>query len=176
MSNNYCLLNDAFEGKPYNKTMPHLFKSYNTANKKNLFKEHKQIKVHNNRLIKHYESPLTQLSDNSFIEGKWRDHPQLENKPGTPAVYPYPHCNNKSFFDNNFINKLDNIIENNKRYAIPYNNLEVCRLCYKTLGNMEYTIQNSNVTFRFGCGLVHYYKEHNVWPSKMFYQFISNMK
>ncbi len=170
----FCSLEDAFKGKPYCKDIEPIFKSYNVANKHNLLKDFKQKKISKRRLIKHYESPLTQVSENSFIEGRWRDNPQLENKPGTPTVYPYPYSHEKKFFDSNFIKTLKGIMIDRRRYAIPYNDLEVCRLCFKTLSNKEYTLHKDNMTFRFNEGLLHYYLRHNVWPSKKFYTFVMN--
>ena len=174
----FCSLNNAFDGKPYYKNIPPIFKSYNTPNKNNLLKEFIQKPVDDGRLLRRYESPLTQVSSTSFIEGKWRDNPQSENKPETLTIYPYPYpypfCHKKKFVDNGFIKILKGIMLHNKKYAIPYNDLEVCRLCFKTLGNMEYTLQKGDVTFRFSDSILHYYIRHNVWPSKEFYWFIQD--
>lgn len=169
----FCSLNNAYDGKPYYRNEPAMYKTYDVPNKNNLLKEYIQQPVNNKRLIKKYESPLTVVGNNSYIEGKWRDNPEHDLDQLT-TTYPYPYCHKKKFFDKDFIKKLKDIMRKNDKYKIPYKTMEVCRLCFKTLGSNEYVLQNDDETFRFHDSILHYYLRHNVYPSKEFYGFIMN--
>lgn len=170
----YCPIEAFEDGKPYYRNEPHLFKTYDVVNKKNLTKLHNSHKINKNRLIEKYESPLTKLTENSFIEGKWRDNPKLNNVYNEQITYPYPYARKRKFPDQNFIKKLKQVMIDKQKYAIPYNKLDVCRLCMKTLGNKEFVLQKNDITFRFYDSILHYHMRHNVHPSKEFYHFIMN--
>lgn len=168
----HCSLNDAFKGRPYCQNTKEMFDTPTKYDKNNLFQKG-NYKIDESKIIKKYESPVVKVDENTFIEGKWRmnQNDKLVNK---QYNYPFPFMHDKPFFDKQFIDDLNAIMNSNKKYACQFNERQQCVLCSQPLGNMEYTIQKGNTKFIFNNSIMHYYMTHNVWPSKEFYQFIKN--
>ena len=182
---NFSTIENAFAGRAYKNDEPVIMPTYHTVEKEKLIKEFKKEDVKNvpeERKINKYETPLIMINENNYLEGKWRDNP--ENKEdgikyngvtnGSSQNYPYPYMQDQPFFDKRFINKLKSVMQANKKYAIPYNHVDQCRLCFKPLGNKEYVLQKNGITIRVYESNLHYYMRHNVWPSKFLYEFIMN--
>ena len=73
--------------------------------------------------------------------------------------------------------KLEKIIKDEIPEKIDYFSYSTCRLCDKTNGSIEYRlIDQNNIIFTFGEGLLHYYKVHKVQPSKEFVKYILNFE
>lgn len=166
---NPCPMNNAFNGKPFCQDSEPLYKTYSIYDKKN--NEDDKTDVDPSKVIHVYESPLMIISENTFVEGKFRERP-TDNGTRYSIKCPYPYMHDKAFSDKEFVRKLKMIMNDNKKYAIPYNKSSKCVLCSKALGNLEYTLQKGNIKFIFQEGIIHYYIRHNVWPSKEFYWFI----
>ncbi len=164
---NPCPMNHAFNGKPFCQDLEPIYKTRSIYDKKN---DDKANEVDSSKVILRYESPLVAISENTFVEGKFRESP--DNRSNHPIMYPYPYMHEKPFMDKEFVKKLKMVMNDNKRYAVPYNKSNKCVLCSKALGNLEYTLQKGDTKFIFQDGVVHYYIRHNVWPSKEFYWFI----
>lgn len=180
---NYCPFEDAFKGKPYEKDIEPIMTTYHVDDKKYLMKtfDKKQVKnVSDDRKIIEYETPLIMVNQTSFIEGKWRDNPtNTQDLNGYKGVtsginqnFPFPFMQGCVFPDNKFLPKLKQLMNDKKKYAVPYNHVDQCRLCFKPLSNMEYVIQKNDLSFRVYESNLHYYMRHNVWPSKKLYKFI----
>jgi hypothetical protein len=169
-----CNIDEAYKSeKP-------IFETFHINEKKKLLENFDESTVHDvsdNRRLKKYESPVIRVTENSYIEGKFRDNPKHRDNSenDSTSVYPYPFMHKDRFFDNKFFFKLKSIMNSKKKYAVPYSHLEQCRLCFKPLGNKEYVLQSGNQTFRLYDGMMHYYLRHNVWPSKELYWFVTEM-
>lgn len=73
--------------------------------------------------------------------------------------------------DKEFLDKFKTAMKNN-RGQFAYG-VSLCRICNCTNGCGETTLVNKHgVTFLYTHGLIHYYEQHNVHPSKEFYKFI----
>lgn len=112
--------------------------------------------------------PLTKNKNGTFIEGYWYSDGLYEEQLHS---YPFPKATNLPV-DKNFIEKL-------KRLTIGcldcthYFGCSHCRICGKSNGSSEFKLINKeNIIFNYPEGLMHYYEEHNVQPSKEFYDFI----
>ena len=162
-----CPFDEAFDGKPFClKAMP-IYETHSIYDKKHVFGPNG---VKQGTVVKgagHYESPLTVVNDETFIEGKWR-----KSISDIHSEYPFPFADNVPFPDKQFLEKFRGIMYGNRNYAIKHNQKDECVLCSQMLGNMEYTIQTDNTKFRFRDSLEHYYAKHNVWPSRMFHRFV----
>jgi len=115
--------------------------------------------------------PLTKIDNNNFIEGYWKNI--LSSYPDN---YPYPKVSDTKV-SNEFINKLEQIMNCNNSSNIikeEYFGFSYCRLCNCNNGGNEFIIKSNNITFRMPEGMIHYYINHNVQPSKEFYDFIMN--
>ena len=163
---NPCPMNYAFNGKPFCQDMKPIYKTYSIFDKKRLDNE---SRIDKSKFINNYESPLLIINENTFVEGIFREAPNDKK-----SNYPYPYMEKKQFPDTMFITKLKMLMDKNKKYATQYNKSCHCVICSKALGNQEYNFNKGTKTFRCQDGLMHYYNEHNVWPSKEFYWFIIN--
>lgn len=116
---------------------------------------------------------LTQISKKRFVEGYFgKDYASV------PTT-------SEDQVDENFIEKLQNLMD--MIYENRYNlNLEKykykqylgcsnCRICGKQNGSEEYEINFKGIWFLFPGGVLHYYKEHNVQPSKKFMEAVMNI-
>jgi hypothetical protein len=164
----HCPLNNAFGNRPYCQVSREMFETPTKYDKTNLFRSG-DYKVDQSKIIRKYESPMVSIDENTFIEGKWRVNPNDRS-----SDYPFPFMHDKPFFDKEFVNDLNAIMNANKKYVCQFNERQKCVLCSQPLGNMEYFIQKGNTKFRFDNSIIHYYMTHNVWPSKEFYQFIKD--
>jgi hypothetical protein len=121
--------------------------------------------------------PLTKV-DNEYREGFWRDTTYYLT-PG--PKYPFP-LEGKIDVDSKFIEKLNEVIKagkvNKEEHSICINQYfgsSRCRLCDCINGSEEYVVKNKEgIKFVFPSGLLHYYVDHKVQPSKEFYDFIMN--
>lgn len=113
--------------------------------------------------------PLTKVSDTSFIEGYWKN--------STSPGYPFPKATDTKV-EEQFLTILTHIM--NTYPCNYYRGLSTCRLCKKMNGCGEYRIKKmvdgKEITFVFPEGLKHYYQDHNVQPSKEFYDFIKGFQ
>lgn len=113
--------------------------------------------------------PLTKVSDNEFIEGYWFPD---EDPSDTDYDISYP----KPLATNNpvpieFINKLQ-LLTDTEAKKDSFWGSSSCRLCHCANGADEYTLTSNNLKYIYPSGLMHYYTEHNVQPSKEFYNFV----
>lgn len=127
--------------------------------------------------------PLTKINDNEFIEGYWitgywceETNKWIENIDNTN--YPKPESSNESISEE-FIDKLKQLFNSEFTHSnincSSFMGYSECRLCGCCNGNSEYKLKNQdNITFTVPEGIIHYYKEHNVQPSKEFYDFVMN--
>ena len=95
---------------------------------------------------------------NKIIEGYWYS-------PSEPQ-YDAPVSQTKAI-DQEFIKKLE-YIQNNKAQLRAYKGISHCRICNCRNGSEEYTYKNHV----WPQGYMHYLIQHNVHPSKEFYDFI----
>ena len=116
----------------------------------------------NNYLLSY---PLTKISDNEYIEGYWFQSVY------TDKLYPFPKSTTEKV-DVAFIEALQKTTDNIANNITHYCGFSSCRLCKSHNGNKEYSITKNGILFRYPEGLIHYYTEHNVQPSKEFYDFI----
>lgn len=114
-----------------------------------------------------FNYPLTKVDDNNFIEGYWSS----PNNIYETKKYPYPKSSDEKV-SKEFINKLEQILKSSDTNKNSYFGFSICRLCGCNNGAGEYKIKKNNITFTVPEGLIHYYKDHNVQPSKEFYDFI----
>jgi hypothetical protein len=129
--------------------------------------------------------PLIRINDSEFCEGYWR-----ETFPYGNLNYPEPvetnHLVDSEFMGKlvSIINSIDMILTGNstdENDIIPFREHNgtkikfkqiICKLCGKFVNGDEYTLKNKKFKFKFTGGLIHYYSEHNVQPSKEFKEFI----
>jgi hypothetical protein len=149
--------------------------SLDESNTKELFNEYgdflRNIKnsLNLDTKVKHEEpkpySSCTKLSATTFVEGYWwsEEEPSL----------PFP-IETKVPVDAEFLKKLEAVI---KVSPVQHSyGMSWCRICKCSNGSGEYIITNKhNVRFRVPEGLLHYYKVHNVHPSKEFTDFMATL-
>lgn len=128
--------------------------------------ENGKIKVGNKfeKKINHNNNPLTKINDNKFIEGYWYEDYLFRNHD-----LPIPIESNV-VIDKDFIKKLCDIY--NQVIPKSFYGSSMCRICKQSNGSDEYELGKNNTSFIFPSGLIHYYINHNVQPSKNFYEFI----
>ena len=89
---------------------------------------------------------------------------------------PVPSQNN---VDSAFLLKLQSIIAHNTDTDTikieHFDGYSECRLCDDDTGSRTYHCTVNGVTWSFPDGLIHYYREHKVQPSKEFYMFIMGL-
>lgn len=135
----------------------------------------------------HY--PLCTYGNNNFAEGFWRsssgrdaDDTESDDDNKCNNLFPFP-LESETQVDPEFLNKLFDIIEfaesdhkktDNSCTVTYFKGFSMCRLCGCRNGSREYTFVNPNTHVRFTIpsGLTHYYKDHNVAPSKEFVDFV----
>lgn len=132
--------------------------------------------------------PLTKVSETEYIEGYWYS----EREPH----YPFPLQTDVKV-NKEFLNRLESYIKSidesgnddvlaskiptssiQHSYVSSKRGLSPCRLCGICNGSYEYHfkkyVDGVNVCFRAPEGLMHYSKDHNVHPSKEFFDFVMN--
>lgn len=109
--------------------------------------------------------PLTKLNDTEYVEGYWfpKHQKYLSEQ---QKKYPYPMASDK--VDNEIIEKINKLIEDNKLEMTSSLGSSTCRLCDCTNGGNEYSFKIDSINYKFPSGLIHYYKDHGVQPSKEF--------
>lgn len=129
--------------------------------------------------------PLTKVNENTFIEGYWmtgywceEDKRWIEEKDNIDMIYPKPESSSESISEE-FINKLKQLFNAEFTHSnikcSSFMGFSECRLCGFNNGNSEYKLKNQdNITFTVPEGIIHYYIEHKVQPSKEFYDFVMN--
>jgi hypothetical protein len=123
--------------------------------------------------------PLTKVSDCEFIEGYW--FPLDENvkerdyiEPMYPMPLPMPLQTIRTDVKYKlFLDKLNELTKNTAE-CINYFGSSTCRICKKVNGSAEYKLTSGNITFRYPEGLIHYYEDHDVYPSEEFHDFVMN--
>jgi hypothetical protein len=109
--------------------------------------------------------PLTKVDETSYIEGYWRSSYEKN--------YPFPKPTDQPV-DSDFLSALKDMMSTNQ--CNLYRGFSFCRLCNECNGSGEYqvtgTLDNLRVQFTFPDGILHYYTEHNVQPSKEFKKFV----
>lgn len=126
--------------------------------------------------------PLTKINDKEYIEGYWKDIYHY-NSPGSKYPFPPVPLKGATDVDAKFLDKIKNIIKDGKikkdeddKHPVlihQYLGSSTCRLCDCSNGNEEYEVTNDEgINFKFPSGLMHYYIEHKVQPSREFYDFI----
>ena len=122
-----------------------------------------------NRINENYY-PLTKISENKFIEGYW--FPLEPTDKDYDISYPKPISSIEPI-SIDFTNKLI-LLTNTVATTESYYGSSTCRLCQCSNGSEEHTLIFQEVQFIYPSGLIHYYKDHNVHPSKEFYNFVMN--
>jgi hypothetical protein len=118
-------------------------------------------------------SPLTKVDDVNYIEGYWQQNmPYME--PGD--TYPFPIDTNEPN-DPIFKSKLCDLIESliKKKSYDNYLGFSSSRLTGESVGGWEYKFENNGIKWRFPEGIKHYYVDHNVKPSKEFYDMVMSL-
>jgi hypothetical protein len=114
--------------------------------------------------------PLTKISETKFIEGYW--FPNEPSDADYDTLYPKPK-NSAEPVPANFIEKLE-FLTNTKAKKESFMGSSICRICECANGGDEYTLVQQGTEFVYPSGLMHYYKDHNIQPSKEFYHFVMN--
>ena len=116
-------------------------------------------------------SPLYKVSDTAYVEGYWASlHPEYDTE-NTREKYNLP-ISTKMPVDPKFLSKLKKIMIKHESSAVSFRGLSDCRVCSKMNGSKEFTLTNSQISFTFPEGIIHYYKDHGVQPSDKFHDFI----
>lgn len=119
-------------------------------------------------------SPLHKINDIEFIEGYWANLSPIYDRERTRFKYNLPIVTDIPV-DPKFMEKLNNMIDNDECESTHYCGFSTCRICDKGNGSSEYKLSNGDISFKFPEGLIHYYKDHNVQPSEQFYHFIMKL-
>lgn len=108
---------------------------------------------------------------NVYYEGYWYSENMLNKE------YPIPIIDlSTGSEDEKFLKKLELHMKENKNITKTCLGSSPCRLCNNSCnGNSEYEIHYEDKKIIFPSGLLHYYKDHNVKPSKEFYEAIINL-
>jgi hypothetical protein len=107
--------------------------------------------------------PLYQKDDNTYYEGYWFSGLNVNTN------YPIPVMGKKN--SKEFLSALARYMENNE--SISYFGSSECRLCQIANGGSEYSIDYLNGKIFFPSGLLHYYRDHSVNPSREFFEAIT---
>jgi hypothetical protein len=125
--------------------------------------------------------PLTKIREGHYVEGYWYAGTDAEVSlvvDGQKLTcdmreyqLPFPK-QTETAVNEKFLQKLLEVQTAPSCKKEDYFGFSGCRLCHKANGGTEYSVTNNGQTFTFPSGLIHYYEEHNVQPSKEFYDFI----
>jgi hypothetical protein len=107
--------------------------------------------------------PLYQKDDTTYYEGYWFSGLSANTN------YPIPVIGEKN--SEEFLSALERYMKNNE--SISYFGSSECRLCQIANGGSEYSIDYLDGKIFFPSGLLHYYRDHSVNPSREFAEVIT---
>ena len=170
------------------------------SNKDTNIVSNKDINININININFY--PLTKKKDR-YIEGYWEtftnedgndflfddDDKKYEKyyknvekkfiKNNYKQKYPYP-LPSKESLDENFIEKIQDLEDEIQDEKIGETSNQkgpsYCRICNRMLSSQECNFIYKKIKYCFPSGIIHYYEEHNVKPSKEFEEAVMNTK
>jgi len=133
--------------------------------------------------------PLTKIDEKNYAEGYWingqwcnqtkiwiKNNNEINNEINNENImYPTPKPDIEAV-SKEFIDKLKKLCEtvffNTNINLKSYMGNSYCRICGCENKNKEYHFKSGDITFKMPEGMFHYYINHNIHPSKEFYDFV----